>query len=110
MAYFAELNEENCVLRVLRVPDSEEHRGAEFLAGDLKLGGTWIQTSFNATIRGKFAGIGDIYNADLDRFIAPQPFASWALDTDGKWQPPVAYPDDGAEYNWNEAAGEWVLA
>ena len=47
MAYFAEIDETNIVVRVLSVGDDEEHRGQEFLAADLGLGGTWIQTSYN---------------------------------------------------------------
>tara|TARA_R100000353_G_scaffold136563_1_gene96981 strand:- start:214 stop:477 length:264 start_codon:yes stop_codon:yes gene_type:complete len=68
MAYFAELNEDNIVTRVLAVPDEQEDRGQEFLAEDLKLGGRWIQTSFNARIRMKFASIGDYYNEQQDIF------------------------------------------
>ena len=71
MAHFAELNN-NVVLRVLVVPNEQEHRGQEFLADDLGLGGTWIQTSYNATIRGKFAGVGDTYDSVNDVFVAPE--------------------------------------
>lgn len=50
MAHFAEIDPDtNIVLRVLVVPDDEEHRGQEFLADDLGLGGTWLQTSYNTT-------------------------------------------------------------
>ena len=71
MAHFAEIDSNNVVVRVLVVPDDQEHRGQEFLANDLGLGGTWIQTSYNSKIRGKFAGIGDIYDATNDVFTAP---------------------------------------
>ena len=47
MAHFAEMSADNIVLRVVVVPDEEEHRGQEFLADDLGLGGTWLQTSYN---------------------------------------------------------------
>jgi hypothetical protein len=73
MAHFAQLDENNVVTQVLVVPNEEEYRGQEFLANDLGLGGTWIQTSYNATIRGKFAGIGDTYDSETDTFIAPPP-------------------------------------
>jgi hypothetical protein len=69
MAHFAEIDSDNKVLRVLVVDNSQEHRGQEFLAEDLGLGGTWIQTSYNSNIRGKFAGIGDRYDEDKDEFI-----------------------------------------
>jgi len=71
MAHFAEIDKEGFVLRVLVVDNSQEERGQEFLANDLGLGGTWIQTSYNANIRGKYAGIGDRYDKKKDEFIAP---------------------------------------
>ena len=54
------------------VPNEQEHRGQEFLADDLNLGGTWIQTSYNGNIRGKYAGIGDIYDPVDDVFRAQE--------------------------------------
>jgi len=71
MAHFAEIDKDGFVLRVLVVDDSQENRGQEFLANDLGLGGTWIQTSYNSNIRGKYAGVGDRYDKDMDQFIAP---------------------------------------
>jgi hypothetical protein len=71
MAHFAEIDKDGFVLRVLVVDNSQEHRGQEFLAEDLGLGGNWIQTSYNANIRGKYAGIGDRYDKVKDEFIAP---------------------------------------
>jgi hypothetical protein len=70
MAHFAEIDSDNKVLRVLVVDNKQEHRGQEFLANDLGLGGTWIQTSYNANFGGKYAGIGDIW--DGNNFIAPE--------------------------------------
>lgn len=69
MAHFAELDSNNIVVRVLVVPDEQEKRGEEFLSKDLNLGGTWIQTSYNAAIRGKYAGVGDKYDEINDVFI-----------------------------------------
>jgi hypothetical protein len=83
MAYFAELDNNNTVLRVISVsndvcgeptlgfPDTCA-AGRAFIANTLKLGGVWKQTSYNANFRGKYAGIGDIYDADLDEFVAPE--------------------------------------
>lgn len=68
MAHFAQIDENNIVIQVLVVSNEEEHRGQEFLADDLALGGTWIQTSYNAKFRNKFAGIGDIYDPINDIF------------------------------------------
>ncbi len=73
MAHFAEIDETNTVVRVLVVPDDEEYRGQEFLADDLGLGGTWVQTSYNSKIRYNYAGIGYIYDPIDDAFIAPMP-------------------------------------
>jgi hypothetical protein len=72
MAHFAEIDSNNKVIRVLVVDNSLESRGADFLANDLGLGGTWIQTSYNNNIRKHFAGIGYSYDEALDAFIAPQ--------------------------------------
>lgn len=72
MAHFAEIKD-NIVVRVLVVDDVHESRGADYLAKDLKLGGKWIQTSYNGNFRGDFAKIGDTYDAKADKFITPIP-------------------------------------
>ena len=69
MAHFAEIDSNNVVLRVLVVDNSQEHRGQEFLADDCGLGGTWVQTSYNANFAGKFAGVGDTW--DGTNFVSP---------------------------------------
>jgi hypothetical protein len=71
MAHFAEIDSNNVVLRVLVVADEHEHRGQDYLANDCGEGGTWIQTSYNHNIRGKYAGIGDIYDEATDTFVSP---------------------------------------
>jgi hypothetical protein len=90
MAHFAEIDENNLVLRVLVVENSLEHRGADFLTNDLGLGGTWIQTSYNGTIRKNFAAIGFTYDETADAFIPPNPNCGHdelILDTnDYKWK------------------------
>ncbi len=106
MAHFAEINSDNEVVRVLVVPDSQEHRGQEFLADDLGLGGNWIQTSFNNKIRKQFAGIGFSYNSELDIFISPKPFDSWQLDENCDWQPPTPKPE--GYYFWDEKSRNWI--
>jgi hypothetical protein len=72
MAHFAEIDSNNTVVRVLVVDNSLEHRGADFLANDLGLGGTWVQTSYNNNIRKNYAGIGYTYDATRDAFIPPK--------------------------------------
>jgi hypothetical protein len=113
MAHFAEIDENGVVLRVLVVPDAEENRGQEFLADDLELGGTWVQTSYNARIRKNYAGIGMSYDAERDAFIAPKPYPSWVLNEETcHYEAPVARPDsiDGEIWNWNEENLEWEIA
>jgi hypothetical protein len=108
MAHFAEVDENGVVLRVLVVPDAQEHRGHEFLADDLGLGGTWLQTSYNSRIRKNYAGIGMTYDNSRDAFIHEQPFASWILNEETcQWKAPVAYPEDGLMYVWNEETTDW---
>ena len=81
--------------------------------------GTWVQTSYNThggqhtlgntPLRKNYAGIGYTYDSTRDAFYAPQPYASWTLnETTCLWEPPVAYPDDGKFYNWNEDTTSWV--
>jgi len=67
MAHFAELDKDNIVMRVLVTDNNEPDEGYQWLLDNL--GGTWIKTSYNAKIRGKFAGIGDTYDPITDTFI-----------------------------------------
>lgn len=82
MAHFAEIDSEGIVLRVLVVDNSQEHRGQDFLANDLGLGGTWVQTSYNDNFRKYFAGIGYKYNSSLDAFIPPKCHEEATFDDD----------------------------
>ncbi len=109
MAHFAEIDGSGIVLRVLVVGNDQEHRGQDFLASDLGLGGTWVQCSYNATIRKNYPGLGFTYDAGRDAFIAPQPFPSWGLDEGTcQWGAPVAPPDNGERYRWDEETLTWV--
>jgi hypothetical protein len=71
MAHFAKIDSYNTVTWVIVVPDTQEHRGEEYL-NEIGLDGRWIQTSYNANIRGKFAGIGDQYDVVDDIFISSE--------------------------------------
>ena len=116
MAHFAELGENNVVLRVIVVDNKDtsdvngvevESIGADFCRN--LLGGTWKQTSYNANFRKNYAGIGYTYDSGRDAFVPPKPYASWTLDEDTcRWQAPVAYPTDGKIYTWDEDAVNWV--
>ena len=70
MSHWAELDENNIVLRVTVGDNNEPDEGYQWLVDNL--GGTWIQTSYNANFRGKFAGIGDTYDSVNDVFVAPK--------------------------------------
>ena len=109
MAHFAEISESNIVLRVLVVADEQEHRGQEFMADDLGLGGTWVQTSYWGSIRNKFSAIGDTYDEALDAFVPSPPYPSWVLNTSVspfQWEAPVERPDGG--HLWDEDTQTWV--
>lgn len=80
MAHWAEIDENNKVLRVL-VGDNNDPNGDEGYQWLLdNLGGRWIKTSYNANIRGKFAGIGDTYDEANDIFVAPEPVVENVID------------------------------
>lgn len=103
MAHFAEIDENSIVVRVLVVPDEQEHRGQEFLADDLGLGGTWIQTSYNHNIRKQYAGIDYSYDAVNDIFIAPQPLPWFVLNETFDWVCPEGInPLTGQQYTAEE--------
>ena len=106
MRHFAELNENNIVTRVLVGNNDYPNEGYDWLIDTF--GGTWVQTSYNATIRKNFAGTGFTYDEARDAFIPPKPFESWVLDEETcQWVAPVAYPTDGKIYTWNEENTNW---
>lgn len=81
--------------------------------------GQWIQTSYNTyggvhanggtPLRKNYAGIGYSYDAQRDAFIPPKPFASWVLnEATCLWNAPVAMPQDGKVYEWDEATTAWI--
>ena len=70
--------------------------------------GTWLETKIDGSIRKNYAGIGFSYDATRDAFISPKPYPSWTLnETTCLWECPVAYPDDGNVYEWNETDQQW---
>lgn len=118
MANFAEIDENNKVIRVLVVEndvikndagEEVEALGISFLKQLCGENTRWIQTSYNGNFRKNFAGIGYTYNAAFDGFIPPKIFASWILDeATCSWVAPIPYPDDGLSYGWNEEKQAWV--
>lgn len=111
MAHYAKV--ENGIVTEVIVAD------ADFInSGYVGSPALWIQTSYNTQgnvhllggtpLRKNYAGIGYSYNEELDAFIPPKPFNSWLLNEDtGLWYPPVAKPDDGKYYIWNETILDW---
>ena len=125
MASFVEIDASNIVIRgvALDDKDTQDESGNEVESvGDTYLsdlfGGTWKKTSYNTSgnvhrlggtpFRKNYAGIGYTYDATRDAFIPPLPYDSWTLNEDTcQWDPPVAYPDDGKRYEWNEDTQAW---
>jgi hypothetical protein len=113
MAYFAQLDENNIVVNIIKIDNSDclldgiedELTGISFC--NLLIPGIWIQTSYNDRIRKNYAGIGYSYDPELDAFIPPQPFTSWSLNEDTcQWVPPVPKPNEGY-YSWDDETTSW---
>ena len=91
--------------------------------------GEWIQTSYNTrggihyqpnsntpsedqskALRKNYAGIGYSYDAERDAFIPPKPYNSWVLNEEScLWEPPIPYPENSHNYDWNEDEQQWIL-
>jgi len=116
MAHFAQLDENNVVTQVIVVANSDtsdasgvekEHIGAAFC--ERLFGGTWKQTSYNGNKRKNYAGIGYTFREDIDAFVPPKLYASWVLnEATAQWEAPVAMPNDGNMYTWDEDNQAWV--
>ncbi len=127
MAHFAQIDENNVVTQVIVVSNEDtsdsngvevEEIGVAFCKKLLGADTNWKQTSYNNNMRVRYAGIGYSYNAELDAFIPPQPYASWTLDPDtADWVSPVGPAPELTEaeiearsfYRWNEDGGDWEL-
>ena len=128
MSAFAKIGLNNKVMEILSVHNNElldsngveqEVNGIDFLT---KLTGwsIWVQTSYNThggvhnnngtPLRKNHAGIGMIYDENKNAFISKKPYISWILNEDTCiWEAPVAKPDDGERYNWNEINQNWDI-
>ncbi len=128
MASFAKIGLNNKVIEVLSLHNDvlkdadgveQEVLGIDFLT---KLTGwaIWKQTSYNTVggvhtlsgtpFRKNHAGIGYTFNEAKDAFISPKLYDSWTLNEETcQWEAPVAYPDDGKKYEWNEDTEAWKL-
>jgi len=113
MAHFAKLGTGNIVEKVEVVSNdiaTNEQASVDFLNTLYGTRDIWKQTSYNGTIRKNFASIGYSYDQTRDAFIPPQPYNSWTLNEDTcLWECPVAHPNDGKMYEWNETTKQWDL-
>ena len=113
MAHFAKLGIGNIVETVVVVNDSiatTEQAGIDFLNNLYGSRDVWKQTFTDGSQRKNYAGTGYTYDEIKDAFIPQKPFNSWTLnETTCKWEAPVAYPDDGQKYIWNEETTTWDL-
>lgn len=122
MAHFAKIDSNNIVEQVIVVnneviTDSQgsevEQLGIDFCKSLYGQDTNWVQTSYNSSFRGVYAGIGFTYDSANDIFYGPQPYPSWSLDENYVWQPPVPHPtvEEGSTdaYSWNEDAQSWDL-
>lgn len=122
MAYYARVNSENVVVYVTPVSDTmiTEENGVEnedqalnhlYTTIPDSVGDRWIRTSYTGEFRKRYAGMGYIWNEELDAFIQPRPYASWVLNTQScEWDPPVPIPqtsEDGVQYTWDEENVNW---
>ena len=124
MAHFAKLGVNNVVVFVTVGRQEDDGKEAELNA---RTGDVYKQTSYNTrggvhyqadgtpsadqskAFRKNFAGIGYTYDEARDAFIPPKPYASWLLNEQTcLWNAPVAYPDDGKKYRWDEDTTSWV--
>lgn len=117
MAHFAQLDLNNLVTQVIVVSNNEiqdengveqESKGIEFCNSLMQ--GTWVQTSYNATIRKNFAATGYFYDQSRDAFIPPQPYPSWVLNEEiCRYEAPIPKPDNTNTYIWDEITVSWIL-
>jgi hypothetical protein len=117
MAHFAQLDENNVVIQVIVVNNSEllDENGQESEAKGIAFcqmlfpATRWVQTSYNNNFRCRYAGIGGSYDEVHDAFLRIKPYPSWILNEETlDWDAPVPYPTDGKRYQWDENTLSWV--
>jgi len=105
MTYFAKLDPDNVVVFVTAGREEDDGLEEELNA---RTGDVYRQTYIDGSLRKNYAGLGHTYDADRDAFIPPQPYPSWVLDeATCLWEAPVARPDDGKMYTWDETITDW---
>ena len=90
--------------------DNDMHVDGETWCANFFKGGSWKQTSYNNNFRKQYCGIGFVYDSTKDKFLSPQPWASWSLNSDDDWQAPVTYPTDTTDkkISWDEPNLRWT--
>ncbi len=119
MAHFAKIDGNNLVTEVIVVSNDainnepfpvSEPIGISFCRSLYGEDTNWAQTSYNASFRYNYAGIGYTFDATAGAFIPPKPYPSWLLNTNTfRWEAPVPYPNDGKMYTWDEATQLWII-
>lgn len=123
MAHYAYIDETNTVTSVIVGPDEgTEPEGIDSWEGyfSAKGKGQALRTSYNTSggvhseggtpFRFNYAGVGFSYDPERDAFVPPKAFESWVLNEDTcLWEAPVAYPEDGETYTWDEESTSWTL-
>lgn len=121
MAHFAELDENNLVLRIIVVSDQDtvgqdgSQQESVGIAFCQKLfGGKWKQTFYESGQDKNWARIGDFYDESRNAFIPPKPYNSWVLEEETcRWKAPVDMPADAGtgeptkRYTWDESTISW---
>ncbi|CAB4153631.1 hypothetical protein UFOVP635_14 [uncultured Caudovirales phage] len=110
MAHYAELDNNNQVLRVVVIDNAKEATEAEGIAfcKNLLGGNNWRKTSYNSNIRKNFASPGYVYDQFRDAFIPPRPYPSWGLnEVTCQWEAPVAPPESEVPLFWDEITQTW---
>lgn len=123
MAHFAQIDQNSIVVQVLVVNNSDigdlpfpesEPVGVAFLQSMFP-GTNWVQTSYNGSFRVRYTGPGGMFYPNSTAtpyggFGNTQPYDNWVFDdSQCLWIPPVPYPTDGKEYEWDQATNTWVL-
>lgn len=90
--------------------DNDMHIDGETWCSNFFKGGIWKQTSYNGNFRKQYAGVDFVYDESKDKFLLPQPYASWTLDSNDDWQAPVTYPTNRENKNisWDEDNLRWI--
>lgn len=139
MAHFAQINENNIVIDIMKINDDHEDDGQAYINNVCMIPGRWIKTSFNTNgsmhryngvpFRGNYAMMGGTYDSIKDVFLDKKQYSSMILDEQTlKWEYAVPFPDvimlppekiltdipgriitKGCDYVWDEDVINWKL-